>query len=134
MHLHHIMHCLQWSSSSCTDPSRDLAPDIYFGNSDTWDLCNMHYLDYMIFLNWPCYFNLWSRVLVFMLHDSYSSRTSRVHYIHVTTCIHGLIIHDLSFWLFLLLLLHSVLDAANHIVLIISMPYSCCYYIIFSFF
>ena len=125
MHLHHIMHCLQWYSSPRTDPSRDLVPDLYFRDT-TWDSCDMHYLDYMIFLDWPCDFNLWSRVscdLVIMLHDSYSSRTIRVHYIHVRTCMHGLLVHDLSSWLFLLMLLLSVLDTANHIVLIISMPY-----------
>jgi len=90
----------------------------------------LHYLDYMIFLDWPCYFNLRTRVLlifVIMLHDSYSSRTSHVYYIHATRCMHGLIVFDLSSWLFLLLLSFSVLDTFNHIVLIISMPHLYCY-------
>ena len=72
--------------------------------------------------------------LMIMLHDNYSSRTSHVHYIYVTTCMHSLPVHDLSSQLFLLLLLLSVLDTATHIVLIISMPYLYCYCIFtFSF-
>ena len=111
----------------------DLVPDIYFHNTDTWDSCDMHYLVYMKFLSWPCEFNLWSRVLMIMLHDSYSFRTSHVHYIHVTTCMHDLIIYNLSSRLFLLLLLLSVLDTVKYIVLLILMPYLHCYCIfIFS--
>jgi len=52
-----------------------------------------------------------------MLHDSYLSRTSHVHYIYVTSCMHGFIVHDLSSRLFLLLLLLLVLDTAKYIVL-----------------
>ena len=55
--------------------------------------------------------------LVIMLHDSYLFRTFHVHYIHVTLCMHGLLVHDLSSRLFLLLLLPSVLDTAKYIVL-----------------
>ena len=55
--------------------------------------------------------------LVIMFHDSYLSRTSHVHYIHVTPCMHDFIVHDLSSRLFLLLLLLSVLDISKHIVL-----------------
>ena len=58
--------------------------------------CDMHYLDYMTFLNLPCYFILWSHVLVIILHNSYSSRTSHVHYIYVTSCMHGLLVHNWS--------------------------------------
>ena len=54
---------------------------------------------------------------VTMWHDSYLSRMSHVHYIHVTPCMHGLIVHDLSFWLFLLLLLPLVIDTAKHTIL-----------------
>ena len=64
MHLYHILHCLQWSNSSCTVPISDLVPDLCSRGSDTWDTCDMHYLDYMILLDWPCDFNLWSHVLV----------------------------------------------------------------------
>ena len=87
----------------------NLVPDMYqdtdtwdscdmhmYQDTDTWDSCDMHYLDYMIFLDILCYFILWSRVLVIILHDSYLSRTSHVHYIHVTPCMHDLIVHDLS--------------------------------------
>jgi len=94
----------------------DIVLEIYFQDTDTWNSCDLHYLDYMTFLDIPCYFILWSRVLVIMLHDSYLSKTSHVHYIHITPCMHGLIVHDLSFWLFLLLLLPSVLDTAKHII------------------
>jgi len=55
--------------------------------------------------------------LMIMLHDSYLSRIFQVHYIHVTLCMHGLLVHDLSSRLFLLLLLLSVLDTTKHIVL-----------------
>ena len=95
----------------------DLVPDLYFQDTDTWDSCDMHYLDYMTFIDIPCYFILWSWVLVIILHDSYLSRTSHAHYIHVTPCMYDLIVHDLSSWLFLLLLLFSVLDTAKHIML-----------------
>ena len=95
----------------------DLVPDMYLQDADTWDSCDMHYLDYMTFLDIPCYFILWSRLLVIMLHDSFLSRTFHVHYIHITLCMHGLLVHDLSSWLFLLLLLLSVLDTAKHIIL-----------------
>ena len=61
--------------------------------------------------------------LVITLHDSYSSKTSHVHYIHITPCTYDLLVHDLSSRLFLLLLLLSVFDTAKHFVLIISMPY-----------
>jgi len=33
---------------------------------DTWDSCDMHYLDYMTFLDIPCYFTLCSRVLMIL--------------------------------------------------------------------
>jgi len=29
----------------------DLVPDLYFHDTDTWDSCDMHYLDYMMFLD-----------------------------------------------------------------------------------
>ena len=32
----------------------DLVTDLYLYDTDTWDYCDMHYLDYMIFLDWPC--------------------------------------------------------------------------------
>ena len=108
----------------------DLVPDLYFQDTDTWDSGDMHYFDYMTFLDIPCYFILWSRVLVIMLHDSYLSRTSHVHYIHITPCMHGHIAHDLSFWLFLILLLPSVLETDKHIIFLCPIDY---YYIfIFS--
>ena len=55
--------------------------------------------------------------LVIILHNSYSYRTSHIHYLHVTLCMHGLHVHDLSSQLFLLLFLFLVLDTAKHIVL-----------------
>jgi len=55
----------------------------------------MHYLDYKMFLDLLC--NL-SCDLVIILCDSYSSRTSHVHYIHVTPCMHCLLLHDLPSW------------------------------------
>ena len=30
----------------------DLVPDLYFQDTDTWDSCDMHYLDYMTFLEY----------------------------------------------------------------------------------
>ena len=45
----------------------DLVPDLYFQDTDTWDSCDMHYLDYMTFLDIPCYFILWSRVFMTLL-------------------------------------------------------------------
>ena len=97
----------------------------------------MHYLDYMTFLDIPCYFTLCSRVLVIiviMWHDNYLSRIFHVHYIYVTPCMHDFIVHDLSSRFFLLLLSLSVLNNTNHIVLTISIPYLCYYYIFFIFF
>jgi len=44
----------------------DQVPDIYFHDTDTWDSCDLHYLDYMTFLDLPCYFILWSCVLVIL--------------------------------------------------------------------
>ena len=44
----------------------DLVPDLYFQDTNTWDSCDMHYLDYMTFVNIPCYFILWSQVLVIL--------------------------------------------------------------------
>jgi len=55
--------------------------------------------------------------LVIILHSSYSSRTSYIHYIYVTPCMHGLTIHDQSSRLFLLFLFFLVLDIVKHIVL-----------------
>ena len=45
----------------------DIVPDVYFHNTDTWDSCDMHYIDYMMFLDLPCYFILWSCVLAILL-------------------------------------------------------------------
>jgi len=44
----------------------DLVPDMYFQDTNTWDSCDMHYLDYMTFLDLPWFFILWSRVLVIL--------------------------------------------------------------------
>jgi len=59
MHLHHILH-------SRIVPIRDPVSDLCSHDSDTWDSSNTHYLVYTILLNWPCAFNLWSRVLVIL--------------------------------------------------------------------
>jgi len=127
MHLHHILHCLQWSSSPRTDPSRDLVLNIYFHDTDTWDSCDMHYLDYMIFLDWPCDFNLWSRVLM-ILWLCYTRSLYSCHNMHArSSCTRSIIV------IIPVLLLLSVPDTVNYIVLIISMPYLYCYCIfIFS--
>jgi len=66
MHLHRILHCLQWSNSSRTVPIRDLVTDLCSRGSGTWESCDMHYLDYMILLDWPYDFNLWYRILVIL--------------------------------------------------------------------
>jgi len=44
----------------------DLVHDLYFYDTDTWDSCDMHYLDYMMFLDLLCYFILWYRILVIL--------------------------------------------------------------------
>ena len=44
---------------------------------------------------------------VITLHDIYSSRTLHVNYIHVTECMHGLIVPDLLLCLFMLMLSFS---------------------------
>jgi len=44
----------------------DLVPDIYFHDTDTWDSCDMRYIDYMMFLDLPWCFILWSRVPVIL--------------------------------------------------------------------
>ena len=62
----------------------DLVPDLYFQDTDTWDSCDMHYTDYVMFLDLPWCFILWSHVLVIILHDNYLSRIFHVHYMHVT--------------------------------------------------
>jgi len=62
---------------------------------------------------------------VIILHNSYSSRTSHVHYIYMShhACMISLyIISRLDFPVI-------VLNTANYISLLISMPYSCCDYI-----
>jgi len=109
MHLHHILHYLQWSS--------------------TWDLFSRYWHLRLMWhvLSWlhdiPGHTVLFylvilsSCVLVIMLHDSYLSRTSHIHYICITPCIHDFIVHDWSSRLFLVLLLPSVLDIAKHIIL-----------------
>ena len=56
-HIHLHLSCIIFS---------DLVPDIYFHDTDTWDSCDMHYIDYMMFLDLPFYFILWSRVLVIL--------------------------------------------------------------------
>ena len=66
----------------------DLVPDLYFQDTDTWDSCEMHCLDY-------------SCDLEFLGSCDYVSRQLLVqdiscHYIHITPCMHGLIVHDLS--------------------------------------
>ena len=76
----------------------DLLPDLYFHDTDTWDSCDLHYLDYMVCLELSCYYLVISCSCDFMimLHDSYSFRTSHVHCIHVTLCMHDFLVHDLS--------------------------------------
>ena len=110
MHLHYILHCLQWSSTwhifSRYWYFRLLWHALYWLN----DVPGPTMLFYLV-ISCSC-------DLVIMLHDSFLSRTSHVHYIHVIIpCMHGLIVHDLSSRLFMLLLLPSVLDTAKHIIL-----------------
>ena len=103
---------------------------------DTCDSCDMHYLDYITFLDLSCDSNLWSRVLV-ILWLCYTTITCPRHFMfiiyNVTPCMHGPLVHDLLSQFFLLLLSLSILDNTNHIILHISMPYLYCYCIfIFS--
>ena len=65
----------------------DLVLDLCFHDTDTWYSCDMHYLDYMTFLDLH---------YMIMLYDSYSSMTSHVHYIHGTPCMHDRLAHDPS--------------------------------------
>ena len=96
--MHHALHWLQWSSSSHIVLSCDLEPNMCFCNTDTWDFCDKHSLDYMIFLDLLCDFKLWFCELVIMIHDSYSSKTSHAHYTHVTARMHEHTVHDLLFY------------------------------------
>jgi len=113
----------------------DLLPDIYFHDTDTWDLCDMHYVDYIMFLDLPCYFILWYRVLM-ILWLYYTTVSRSGHLISLYIC-HTMHARSPCTWsivsIFLLLLLLSVLDTAIQIVLFISMSYFYCYCIfIFS--
>ena len=112
IYLHHILHCLQWSSTL-------LIFSWYWHLRLMWhvlswphDILGLTMLFYLV-ISCSCDF-------VIILHNSYSSRISHVHYIHVITFMHGLIVHDLSSWLFMLLLSLLVFDTINHIILIIS--------------
>jgi len=109
MHLHHILHCLQWSSTWFVFSRYWHLRLIWHALSWLHDIPGPTMLFYLVILS--------SCDLVIMLHDSYLSRTSHIHYIHVTPCMHDLIVHDLSSRLFLLLLLLSVLDTVKHIML-----------------
>ena len=52
----------------------DLVTDIYFYDTDTWNLYDMHYLDYMTFLDIPCYCDL-----VFLWSCDYTTQQLLVH-------------------------------------------------------
>ena len=112
----------------------DLLPDIYFHwlTLETHVTCiilTWHSWTYHVILSCDIEF-LWSCDYV---TRQYLFRTFHVHYIYVTLCMHGLLAHDLSSWLFLLLLLLSVFDTDKHIVVLILKPYLYCYCIfIFS--
>ena len=45
----------------------NLVLNLYFRDTNTWNSCDVHYLEYMIFVDPPCYFILWSRVLEILL-------------------------------------------------------------------
>ena len=117
---------------------RDLVPDIYFHDTDTWDLCDMYYLNFMMFLDWPCDFILWYCILV-ILWLCYTTVTRPGHLMFIIYMSHhSCMQYTVSLYMiyrlnFLLLLLLSVLDTAKYIVLLISMPYLCCYYIFIFF-
>jgi len=133
MHMHHILHYFRWCSFPRPDPSRDLVPDIHFHDADTWDSCDRHYLDYMIFLDWPCDFNLWSHIfMIFWL--CYTIITHPGHFVFIIfmsqhAC--TVLLYMISSWLLLLLLLLLVLDTAKYIVLIILC--STCTVTVFSY-
>ena len=108
----------------------DLLLDIYFHDTDTWDSCDMHYLDYMIFLDWPCDFKLvilwsWDYVTWYLFVQDISCSLYPCHNVHARSpCIWSIVS------IFLLLLLLLVLSTSKHIVLLISMPYLYCYCIL----
>ena len=60
----------------------DLVPDLYLYDTDTWNSCDMYFLDYMMFLDLPCYFILWSHVLV-ILWLCYTAVTRPGHFIFI---------------------------------------------------
>jgi len=113
----------------------NLVLNLYFRDTNTWNSCDVHYLEYMIFVDPPCYFILWSRVLL-ILWLCYMTVTHPGHFLFIKYMSHHawtVLVHDLLFRLFVLLLLLLVLDTTNHIVFIISMPYLYYFYIfIFS--
>jgi len=121
MHLHHILHCLQWSSTWHIFLRYWHLRLMWHALSWLHDIPGHTMLFYLVISS--------SCDLVIMLHYSYLFRMSHVHYIHVTPYMHGLVVHDLSSWLFLLLLLPSVLDTTKHIILMSYLRY---YIFIFS--
>ena len=119
MHLHHILHCLQWSSSLRTDPSDDLVLDLYFRDT-TWDSCDMHYLDYIIFFDLPYDFNLWFCVLV-IFWSCYMIFTHPGYPIFIIFMSRHACMEYYT-WFIILSIRVIVLDTAKHIVLLSWYP------------
>ena len=89
----------------------NLVPDIYFHGADTWDSCDMHYIDYMMFLDLPCYL---SCDLMFLWFCDYTTQQ--------------LLVQDISCSLYICYIMHARLLVHN-----MSSRFSCyCYYYQFS--
>ena len=116
MHLHDILHCLQWSSTW-------LVFSAYWHLRLMWHVLSClhdipgHTMLFYLVISSSC-------DLVIMLHESYLSRTFHVHYIHGTLCMHSLLVHDLSSWLILLLLLLLILDTTYVLLIVTTFSYS----------
>jgi len=81
IHLHHILHYFQWSSTWLIFSWYWHLRLMWYALSWLHDIPEPTLLFYLVV---SCSCNL-----VIMLYDSYSSRTSHVHYIHVRPCMHG---------------------------------------------
>jgi len=88
MHLHHILYCLQWSSTWLIFLWYWHLRLMWHALSWLHDVLRLTMLFYLVISS--------SIDFVIMLHHSYSSRTLHVHYIHVTLCMHDFLVHDLS--------------------------------------
>jgi len=117
----HIISCIIFSN---------LVLDMYFQDTDTRDSCDMH--DYMTFLDIPCYFILWSRVLV-IVWLCYTTVTCPGHFMfiiymsHYACTVSLYMIYHLDYSCYYYYLQFSILPN-----ILLLCPVYCYYFFIFS--